>query len=77
MLILFLAPLAILTSIVTLVLLVAIGDVGPRRAAVLGGVLLAAGYAQFFGGSMLVVLAGLGCQTVLAIYLLVRWQLTA
>jgi hypothetical protein len=76
-LILFLAPLAILTSIVTLVLLVAIGDVGPRRAAVLGGVLLAAGYAQFFGGSMLVVLAGLGCQTVLAIYLLIRWRLTA
>ena len=73
----FLAPLAILTSIVVLVLLVAMGDVGPRGGAVLACLLLAAGYAQFFGGSMLVVVAGLGCQTVLAIYLIVRWRLAS
>jgi hypothetical protein len=73
----FLAPLAILTSIVVLVLLVAMGDVGPRGGAVLACFLLAAGYAQFLGGSMLVVVAGLGCQTVLAIYLIVRWRLAA
>jgi hypothetical protein len=73
----FLAPLAILTSIVTLVLLVAMGDVGRRGAAVCAAWLLAAGYAQFFGPSLAVSVVGLGVQTLLAIYLIVRWHLAA
>ena len=72
----FLAPLAILTSIVMLVLLIAIGEVGLRGGVLLAALLLAAGYAQFFGASMAIGVAGLGCQTLLAIYLIVRWRLT-
>jgi len=72
----FLAPLAILTSIVMLVLLIAIGEVGLRGGVLLATLLLAAGYAQFFGASMAIAVTGLGCQTLLAIYLLVRWRLT-
>lgn len=72
----FLAPLAILTSIVMLVLLIAIGEVGLRGGVLLAALLLAAGYAQFFGASMAIAVTGLGCQTLLAIYLLVRWRLT-
>jgi hypothetical protein len=73
----FLAPLAILTSIVVLALLVTMGDVTLRGGVVLAALLVAAGYAQFFGGSMVVSMIGLGCQTLLAIYLVVRWRLTA
>ena len=73
----FLAYLAILTSIVMLVMLIAIGEVGLRAGVPLAGLLLAAGYAQFFGDSIIVSTIGLGCQTVLAIYLIVRWRLAA
>jgi hypothetical protein len=73
----FLAPLAIVTSIATLVLLVAMGDVGRRGAVMFAAWLLAAGYAQFFGPSMAVSVVGLGFQTLLAIYLIVRWRLAA
>lgn len=73
----FLAPLAILTSIVMLGMLIAIGDVGRRGALLLPAWLLAAGYAQFFGPSASVSVLGLGGQTLLAVYLTVRWRLTA
>lgn len=73
----FLGYLAILTSIVMLVMLIAIGEVGLRAGVLLAGLLLAAGYAQFFEDSIIVSTVGLGCQTMLAIYLIVRWRLTA
>lgn len=73
----FLAPLAIVTSVVMLAMLIAIGDVGRRGALLLPAWLLAAGYAQFFGPSARVTVLGLGFQTLLAVYLAVRWRLTA
>lgn len=73
----FLGYLAILTSIVMLALLAAIGDVGLRSGAVLAAWLLAAGYAQFCGASTNVAAGGLVLQTVLAVYLAIRWRLTA
>lgn len=76
MLISFLAPLAIITSLVMLVMLITLGEVGLRSGLLLAGLLVAAGYAQFVEDSMIVSALGLGCQTVLAIYLVVRWRLT-
>ena len=61
---------------VTLILLVAMGNLTLRGGVVVSGLLLAAGYAQFFADSMIVSVIGLGGQTLLAIYLLVRWRLT-
>lgn len=60
-----------------LVLLVAIGEVGRRGATMFAVWWLAAGYAQFFVPSVGVSVIGLGFQTLLAIYLLVRWRLAA
>ena len=72
----FLGYLAILTSIVMLALLAAIGEVSLRSGVVLTVWLLTAGYAQFFGASMMVGAVGLVLQTLLALYLTVRWRLT-
>jgi hypothetical protein len=73
----FLAPLATLTSIVMLVLLLATGEVRLRGGVLLAALFLAAGYAQFFGASPGVSVIGLGCQTLLAVYLIVRWRLAS
>jgi len=69
--------LAAATSIVMLIMLHALGEPPPRqRTALLAGVLLA-GYCQFFADSTAVAAGGLALQTALAIYLTVRWRLTA
>jgi hypothetical protein len=68
--------LAALTSAVLLIALWNIGDLSPRRLAVLLGWFLTAGYCQFLGASALVGAAGLLLQTMLAIYLIVRWRLS-
>ena len=73
----FLTPLAALTSLVLLGLLGFAGDLGRREGAGLAVCFVVAGYAQFFGGSMIVAAAGLGLQTLLAIYLIIRWRLAA
>ena len=75
LLVVFLSWLAAATSIVVLVMLVASGDLTLRTAAVVGVLILLAAYAQFFAGSPLVRAAGLGLQTLVAVYLLVRWRL--
>ena len=73
----FFAWLAIATSASLLVMLLATGDLGPRAAAGLAIWCLAAGYCQFRGSSPVIVAAGLGFQTVLAVALIVRWRLSA
>jgi hypothetical protein len=69
--------LAIATSIVALVMLCSLGDLRPRAGILLCAGVAAAGYCQFFAPSAVIALAGLAGQTVLAIYLVVRWRLTA
>jgi hypothetical protein len=71
----FLAWLAILTSAVTLVLLSTSGESGWKHGAAALVWLLAAGYWQFFGSSAVMSAIGLLLQTLLAIYLIVRWKL--
>jgi hypothetical protein len=73
----FLALLAVLTSIVMIVLFFLNGDLGIRTGVVVVAWCAAAGWAQFFSTSAMVAAAGLAVQTLLAIYLLVRWRLTA
>ena len=75
LLVVFLSWLAAATSIVVLVMLAASGDLTLRTGAVVGVLILLAAYAQFFSGSPLVRAAGLGLQTLVAVYLLVRWRL--
>jgi len=71
----FIAYLAPLTSAGLLIGLWAVGDMSPRIFAVLVGWFLIAGYCQFFWGSAVVAAVGLLAQTVLAVYLLIRWRL--
>ena len=75
LLVVFLSWLAMATSIVVLVMLAAAGDLNLRTGIVPGVLILLAGYAQFFSHSPLVAAAGLGLQTLTAVYLLVRWRL--
>ena len=65
--------LALLTSAVLLILLWA-DDLGPRSRRVLPAWFLIAAYLQVFGGSAGAA-AGLALQTLLAVYLIVRWRL--
>jgi hypothetical protein len=67
--------LAVVTSIVMLIGLWTAGELGRRGVIILFAWLLAAGYCQFFGRSTSVYAIGLGLQTVLAIYLVLRWRL--
>jgi hypothetical protein len=65
------------TSAVLLVLLAWLGDLRWRAGAILVVAFVAFLYCQFFGQSALVAAIGLGLQTMLAIYLIVRWRLSA
>lgn len=69
--------LAIVTSLVMVTLLATTGELGWRRGALAALWLLAAGYCQFFGPSAAIAAVGLALQTLLAIYLILRWRLTA
>jgi hypothetical protein len=68
--------LAALTSVVLLVLLWRLGELGGRSLVVLGGWFLAAAYCQFSSGSATWGAVGLFLQTLLAVYLLVLWKLS-
>ena len=67
--------LAVLTSAVLLVVLWTLGELGHRTAGVLLGWFLLAVYCQFFRAGGLAA-AGLVLQTVLAVYLIVRFKLS-
>ena len=67
--------LAPLTSAALLIGLWILGDSRRPGLAVLLGWLLLAAYCQFFTRSAVVAAVGLLCQTILAIYLLLRWRL--
>ena len=72
----FLAWIAVITSAALLVMLWAVGELGLRGATVLLVWCLVAAYCQFFGASAILATAGLVLQTVLAIYLAIRWKLS-
>ena len=57
------------------VLLSLSGGLDVRTGALVGVWFAASVWAQFFSTSAIVAAAGLGLQTLLAIYLLVRWRL--
>jgi hypothetical protein len=71
----FAAWLALATSAVLLVMLLTLGELRLRGGSVLVGWFLAAAYCQFFALSADVAAAGLALQTLLAIYLILRWKL--
>lgn len=73
----FLPWLALATSVVLLTSLWWLGEVGTRTAIGLCGWLVSAAYCQFFASSAMVGALGLLLQTVLAVYLIVRWRLAA
>ena len=71
----FLRWLAPLTSAGLLIGLVYLGELRPLVLAVVLSWFLLAGYCQFFWGSAVVAAIGLLAQTVLAVYLFIRWRL--
>ena len=73
----FVVYLAAVTSAVLLAALYWLGDLPTRTGAFLAVIFAAATYCQFFGPSAVIAALGLGVQTMLAIYLLVRWRLSA
>ena len=75
LLVVFLSWLAMATSIVVLVMLASAGDLNLRSGIVPAVLIALAAYAQFFSHSPLIAAAGLGLQTLVAVYLLVRWRL--
>jgi hypothetical protein len=72
----FLMWLGVITSGVLLSLLWGLGELRRGTLVVLTGCLLLAGHFQLFAGSPTMAVAGLVAQTMLAIYLLVRWRLS-
>jgi hypothetical membrane protein len=68
----YIAWLALATSLVMLALLAATGELD-RPVAVVALVCLAA-YWEFFARSNVVVWIGVGVQTLVAIYLILRWR---
>ena len=72
----FLLWLAAITSLVLLVVLWSGGELGGPARVLLGGWFLGAAWCQFFSGSMTWAAIGLALQTLLAVYLLVRWKLS-
>ena len=70
----FLAWLAAITSAVLIVVLWTAGDLGRREGSVLVVSFLVAGFCQFCGASAFSTIAGLVLQTMLAIYLILRWK---
>ena len=73
----FLAWLAPITSALLLILLWNLGELGWRSLSVLFCWFLLAGYLQLFAGSDTVGAAGLSLQTMLAVYLILRWRLSS
>ena len=71
----FVTWVAIVTSVVLLAALFAFGDLAPRVLAILIAWCGVAAYCQFFGASAAVSAAGLALQTILAIYLILRWRI--
>jgi hypothetical protein len=67
---------ALVTSAVLLIVLWTLGELRPRGGSTLLGWFVAAAYCQFFARSVGVAAMGLALQTMLAIYLLLRWKLT-
>jgi len=72
----FLAWLAVVTSAVLLAALWHLGQLRPRGFAFLLVWLVVAAYCQFVTASAVVAAAGLLLQTILAVYLIVRWKLS-
>ena len=72
----FVVYLAPITSLVLLVMLASAGELRRRAGLVLSAIFAVAVYYQFLGGSPVVTALGLGLQTLLAIYLIVRWRLS-
>jgi hypothetical protein len=70
----YLAP---IVSVVLFVMLAAAGELRWRAWLALGAIFAVAAYCQFLGGSPVIAAGGLGLQTLLAIYLIVRWRLSA
>ena len=66
--------LAAITSVTLLVMLWAAGELGARARAILLSWWLLAAYCQFFGTSGGMWALGLALQTVLAVYLIIRWR---
>ena len=72
----FLVFLAPLTAAVLLVVLWSLGELAGRSLGVLLVWFLLAAYCEFLAGSAIVRAVGLLCQTMLAIYLILRWRLS-
>lgn len=72
----FLAWIAVVTSGLLLLGLRAMGELG-RGSVVLVMWFMIAGYCQFFARSTIATAAGLVLQTILAVYLLIRWKASA
>ena len=70
----FLAWLAVVTSAALLASLYASGDLGRGSLSLMLGWSLVAAYCQFFGASAAIAAGGLALQTVLAVYLIIRWK---
>lgn len=73
----WLAWIAALTSVTLLIVMWTSGDLAPRALAVLAGCVLLSGYCQFSSSSAPVAACGLSLQTLVAIYLIIRWKLSA
>lgn len=73
----FLAWVAVVTSAVLLIVLWRFEELGARSVAILVPWFLIAAYSQLFGSSGTQVALGLVLQTVLALYLVLRWKLSA
>ena len=72
----FLAWLAAITSAVLLIVLWRLGELRRLSVGVLLGWFLLAAYCQFLAASAIVGSVGLLFQTILAIYLMLRWKLS-
>jgi hypothetical protein len=73
----WLAWTAIATSAALLFMLYSSGTIGRWALVVLVGWFLLAGYCQFFGDSATLQASGVALQTVLAVYLIMRWKVAA
>lgn len=72
----FLALVAPVASVALLIGEYVSGDLERRGAIALGAMIAAAAYCQFFAGAAIVSAMGLAMQTLLAIYLILRWRLS-
>jgi hypothetical protein len=72
----YIAWLAPITSFVLLTVLWQFGELGRPSVVILPGWFLLAGYLQFASASMGVSAAGLLLQTILALYLFMRWKIS-